>query len=81
MVGSAFVLPNPDEFYPTVDEFMGRPAPAGKLAQARGRIAASLRSASREAVAAPAMYVGNFPVMRNDRNALSWGNACGVPDN
>ena len=72
----AYLLPNPDEYYPTVNEFLGRPSAIGWVAQSRRRLSASARPAAHEAVAAPVMYIGNFPVMRDDRGMISWGSEC-----
>jgi hypothetical protein len=76
--GRAFVMPNPEEYYPTVNEFLGRTSPAGKIGASRATLLSSAKAVSRESVSTPVAFVGNFPVMTDDRNTISWANACGA---
>lgn len=78
MAGRAFVMPNPEEYYPNVNEFLGRGVAGGKISASRGTLLAHAKSNSSEAVSTPVAFVGNFPVMSGDRNVISWGNACGA---
>ena len=79
LASKAYLLPNPEEYYPTVNEFLGRPSAVGWVAQSRRKLSASARPAAHEAVATPAMYIGDFPVMHDDRGMISWANEC-LPD-
>lgn len=76
MVGKAYILPNPDEYYPSVDEFVGRTALNGKISTSRNVLMAAANPASHETTETPVSFIGNFPVMAADRNAILWGNAC-----
>lgn len=77
LAGRAFVLPNPEEYYPTVDEFLGRPSGQGKISASRKTLLAKVNTRASESVSVPVEFVGNFPVMANDRNTVAWSNACG----
>ena len=77
VAGRAFVMPNPEEYYPTVNEFMGRASTGGKISASRGTLLANAKASSSESVSTPVAFVGNFPVMAGDRNTISWANACG----
>ena len=76
MIGRAVLVPNPNEFYPSVDEFMGRLSTNGSLARTRGELLSAVRPESGESAMVPSMYVGNFPVTSADRDIITWGNAC-----
>jgi hypothetical protein len=77
VVGRAFIMPNPEEYYPTVGDFVGRGSPDSKISGARKTLTAKAKIGSNEAVATPVAFVGNYPVMAGDRNTISWENACG----
>jgi hypothetical protein len=77
VAGRAFVMPNPEEYYPTVNEFLGRVSTGGRISASRGTLAANAKAGAGESVSTPVAFVGNFPVMSGDRNTISWGNACG----
>jgi hypothetical protein len=75
-VGKAYVLPNPNEHQPTIDEYFGAHSPAGPIARHRSALTATMMPRSSEAFTVPAMYLGNFPVMSDDKNSVLWGSAC-----
>ena len=74
MAGNAFIMPNPEEYYPSVSEFFGTPSNSGR------RMSASLkgfvRQNSMEVSSTPVTFLGTFPVMANDMNVIGWDNAC-----
>lgn len=74
--GKSFVMPNPEEYYPTVNEFMGIKSSTGKIGASRAVLSSRVRAGSTEAVSTPVAFVGNFPVMAGDRETITWGNAC-----
>lgn len=77
MVNQAYLMPNPEEFYPTVDEFLGKATFGGKISTSNKALKAGLKPEAIEAVGVPAAFIGNFPVMTGDRESIVWSNACG----
>lgn len=71
-ISKAYLLPNPEEFTPTVPMMMGT-----------GLFSATLSTkadpARNEAYQVPKAYVGTYPVMHDDENVIVWSTACGIP--
>jgi hypothetical protein len=74
MAGNAFVMPNPEEYYPSVSEFFGTPSNSSRRMSAS--LKGSVRQNSMEVSTTPVTFLGTFPVMANDRNVIGWDNAC-----
>lgn len=74
MAGNAFVIPNPEEYCPSVSEFFGTPSRNGMRMTAT--LKGSVRPSSKEVSTVPVSFLGTFPVMANDANVIVWDNAC-----
>lgn len=72
----AYLLPNPEEYTPSVAEATGRVAAYGKIARSASTLQSRANPAAREAVSTPIMFVGDYPVMSSDRTIMTWGNQC-----
>lgn len=72
----AYVLPNPSEHAPDRREAAGAQSPSGKVARSQATLLPKLRTSAAEAVGAPVAYLGNYPVMSDDQDSISWGNSC-----
>lgn len=67
-LSQTFVIPNPEEFTPTVAQSLGGAAPTGMY-----RAAVSARG---EALVRPIVYVGTYPVMATDEDDAMWASPC-----
>lgn len=67
-LGKAMLVPNPNEFTPTVAQDLGLNPAIPMLA--------SVNPMRNEAAFAPVQYIGNYPVFQNDRSFMTWSNAC-----
>ena len=74
MIGGEYIMPNPEEYYPTVGEFLGKYVPQGKINQFRIRTAVASAPGS---ASTPVAFIGTYPVMSNDRNIMTWASTCG----
>lgn len=67
-LGRAMLLPNPEEFTPTVAQAIG----ASRAIPMMSSVSASRN----EAAAVPVQYIGTYPVFSGDKNFMIWSNAC-----
>jgi len=67
-LGKAMLIPNPEEFTPTVAQAMGMSRAIPMLS--------SVNPMKNEAAFVPVQYIGTYPVFQNDRNFMTWSNAC-----
>ena len=67
-VGKAYLVPNPEEFPPSVNDMMG-------LTQSTPMMS-SVQPMRGEAAAAPVQYIGTYPIFQGDRTFLTWSTAC-----
>ena len=66
-LGKAMLIPNPEEFTPTVAQDLGRSRAVPMMA--------SVVPTKNEAAAVPIEYIGTYPVFQNDRTFMIWGAA------
>lgn len=66
--GKVMLLPNPEEFTPTVAQATGKNRATPMMA--------SVHPMRNEAAFAPAQFIGTYPVYESDRSFMVWSDAC-----